>query len=253
MSKLQPVSMEAGHFNVRDKKKFAKGIAMIKESLNCGGATLFSSDNMILWNKNYSMLREKAYAEYISDEQIDIVPKTIIWRTYVLDFLLKRSLQVDGNIIELGVLKGDTAMFLCNQNAEMLKDRIFYLIDLFEWNQGDIHTKHRSLLDKNLYTKVQDRFEKHKFIKVIQGDAEDILPRINIDKIAFAHIDMNDAVPELFSLAFLASKISRGGSIIFDDYGWWGYSEQKLELDKKLNDLNLDILELPTGQGIVLF
>lgn len=43
-----------------------------------------------------------------------------------------------------------------------------------------------------------------------------------------------------------------GGVIILDDYGWWGYHEQKEAEDPLFAQYGLEVLELPTGQGIVL-
>ena len=70
---------------------------------------------------------------------------------------------------------------------------------------------------------------------------------------SFAHIDLNNAEPESFCLEYLTPRMSKGGCIVLDDYGWWGYSEQKVALDEIANKYNLDILELPTGQGVIFF
>ena len=40
--------------------------------------------------------------------------------------------------------------------------------------------------------------------------------------------------------------------IIFDDYGWWGYSAQKKVLDPIAKEFGETILELPTGQGLLI-
>ena len=250
---LPPFSLEAAHFNIKDKEKFLQGITLIKESLACKGKTLFSSDNMILCNKNYSMLRKDEYREYMGSKDVGVIPKTIVWRTYVLDFLLGHALKVNGDVIELGVLEGDTADFLCKKYKDEFNGRQFYLLGLFEWAEGDLHTRHESLLDQNLYQRVYERFKGYEFVHVFKGDVADTLPTMKLNQIAFAHIDMNAATPELFSLEYLAPKMSEGGYMVFDDYGWWGYSEQKRLLDKALEALNLEILELPTGQGIVFF
>ena len=72
------------------------------------------------------------------------------------------------------------------------------------------------------------------------------------NKIAFAHVDLNDVKSELGVLDKILKKMSKGGIIILDDYGWSQYKEQ-LRVEKKFfNDNNLKVLELPTGQGMVL-
>jgi O-methyltransferase len=41
-------------------------------------------------------------------------------------------------------------------------------------------------------------------------------------------------------------------AIILDDYGWWGYSAQKIAIDPILESYDLNVLELPTGQAVIL-
>ena len=62
-----------------------------------------------------------------------------------------------------------------------------------------------------------------------------------------------DAYPlEIAALEHLFDKVSTGGIIIFDDFGWMGYDKQtKAEIDW-LEKNNHKILELPTGQGMVI-
>ena len=69
---------------------------------------------------------------------------------------------------------------------------------------------------------------------------------------AFAHIDMNHPDPEVASLEKVLPRLSKGGVIIFDDYGWWGYSAQKKALDEVATRNEQNILEIPTGQGILI-
>lgn len=47
-------------------------------------------------------------------------------------------------------------------------------------------------------------------------------------------------------------KLSPGGVVIFDDYGWWAYSAQKIALDPIIKRNNCDVLELPTGQALLM-
>jgi hypothetical protein len=43
-----------------------------------------------------------------------------------------------------------------------------------------------------------------------------------------------------------------GGVIVLDDYGWGGYHmEQKLGFDQFAARRDVDILSLPTGQGLI--
>ena len=72
------------------------------------------------------------------------------------------------------------------------------------------------------------------------------------DKISFAHIDLNNAEAEMGVLKFIYEKVVEGGIILFDDYGWISYKEQMLKEKKFLEDKGHKILELPTGQGLLI-
>jgi O-methyltransferase len=79
-----------------------------------------------------------------------------------------------------------------------------------------------------------------------------VLEEVAPEHIAFLHIDMNNAEAERGALETLFDRVSEGGMIVFDDYGWTGYREQKESADKFMRMYSLHILELPTGQGLVL-
>ena len=67
------------------------------------------------------------------------------------------------------------------------------------------------------------------------------------EQIAFLHIDMNNAEAERGALEVLFDRVSTGGIIVFDDYGWSGYRAQKDLADDFMQLHGLSVLELPTG------
>jgi O-methyltransferase len=79
-----------------------------------------------------------------------------------------------------------------------------------------------------------------------------VLAEVAPRRIAFLHVDMNNAQAELGALDALFERVSPGGMIVFDDYGWSGYRDQKLAVDEFMRDRGHAVLELPTGQGLVV-
>ncbi len=65
------------------------------------------------------------------------------------------------------------------------------------------------------------------------------------------HIDLNNAPAEIGALEILFDRLSPGGILILDDYGWVGYKAQKQAEDPWLAARGYQVLELPTGQGLV--
>jgi len=50
----------------------------------------------------------------------------------------------------------------------------------------------------------------------------------------------------------LFDRVSPGGLVVFDDYGWSGYAAQKVAEDAFMRQRGHSILELPTGQGLLI-
>jgi O-methyltransferase len=103
-----------------------------------------------------------------------------------------------------------------------------------------------------MFEDVKERFSEFDFVKIIKGSVPESFSDGFPDKIAFAHIDMNHPDPEVGALKAILPKLSKGGAVILDDYGWWGYSPQKIALDPIIKENGLSVLELPTGQGLIL-
>jgi predicted O-methyltransferase YrrM len=103
-----------------------------------------------------------------------------------------------------------------------------------------------------LYERVRTRFHDRHNVSVTRGKVPKVLAEIAPDSVAFLHLDMNNAEAERGALEVLFDRVSPGGMIVFDDYGWTGYRSQKVVADAFMRERGLHVLELPTGQGLVL-
>ncbi len=63
---------------------------------------------------------------------------------------------------------------------------------------------------------------------------------------------MNSSKSEIEALKVLFERISPGGIIVFDDYGWTAYRRQQIAEDKFMQDRGYQILELASGQGLLV-
>jgi len=102
-----------------------------------------------------------------------------------------------------------------------------------------------------LFAKVTQRFAGYPFVKVIKGYVPESFEQGFPEQIAFAHIDLNQAPAEVEALKRIVPRMVPGSILVLDDYGWWAYRAQKEAEDPLLASFGLDVLELPTGQGIV--
>ncbi len=246
------MSFEYGHFNICDSEKFSKGLSLIKESLGDYANTLFSSDNMICWNRNLSFLRDPFFLNILNSDEVNSCQKSIIWRTYILIYFLKLSSKLDGDFIELGTYEGKTVEIISKKIDLKKLEKKFFLYDIFQWNLGDEHSALSAHKKNDLFREVCKRFSKNKNIKIIKGRVPETLINTIPEKIAFAHIDMNHWKSESEALEIILTKMSLGAVIVFDDYGWYTYHHQKVSLDPIAEKYGQSILELPTGQGLLI-
>lgn len=249
---LEPLSFQGLSYNVADKAKFAQGLDLIRESLADKGASLFASDNVITWNRSYSFLRDEFFLRILDAPGHSYAERSVIWRTYVLLHFAKYASKVAGDYLELGCHTGHTAAQVISRIDFKSLAKSYFLYDLFEWKEGDEHTRMHGHQNPRMYEDVVKRFAGHDFVRVIKGYVPQSFADGFPETVAFAHIDMNHPIPEAGALERIIPRLSRGGVIVLDDYGWWGYSRQKMALDPIIERNGLSVLELPTGQGIIL-
>ena len=87
---------------------------------------------------------------------------------------------------------------------------------------------------------------------MIKGVVPESLETVNISKVAYLSIDMNCAPPEKAALEYFWPKLSSGGVIVLDDFGWKGHEEQKIMAENFAAERSLEILNLPTGQEVII-
>ena len=71
-------------------------------------------------------------------------------------------------------------------------------------------------------------------------------------RIAFLHLDMNSPAAEIGALEVLFDRVAPGGIVVFDDYGWVLFRKQKKTADEFMAARGNVIMELPTGQGLMV-
>lgn len=106
---------------------------------------------------------------------------------------------------------------------------------------------------KELYEQTKARFKDYPNVIVTQGKVPDILHETGPGrKIAMMHIDLNNADAEVGALDLLFARMVPGAILVLDDYGWLCYQDQKLAEDDWFAKRGYFVLELPTGQGLVI-
>jgi O-methyltransferase len=89
-------------------------------------------------------------------------------------------------------------------------------------------------------------------VEVIKGRVPDVLSSLAIDRVAYLHIDMNIAAPEVAAAEHFWDRLVSGAVVVLDDYGSMAHVEQKMGLDEFARARGVTILTLPTGQGLLI-
>jgi hypothetical protein len=232
-------------------------------------SSLFWGDRMLTLDKSVSFREDPTFKAAIgaADSKTGAnqyeSPDGISWRFNTLIWAAKQALHVDGDFVECGVYEGDMSWVLTE--IVDLRGRRMYLYDTF----GGFSDKYSSAADfpespsffdvaqadysrPEIHNRVLNRFSQKPYVNVIKGIVPDILSEVSPQRIAFLHLDMNAPTAERLALEALYDRISVGGVIVFDDYGWTVFRKQKDEADAFMLRQNLTVLELPTGQGLAI-
>jgi len=192
-------------------------------------------------------------------------PHTVAWRLNTLVWAARCALAHQGDFVECGVFKGDMAWVVATVLGDALRDRTFYLYDSFEgfspkWSRPEDYPENPGFLDfanrvyrePGLHEMVLAKFAGMPHVRVTRGFLPEALDIVMPERIAFLHIDLNSPAAEVGVLKVLFDRVVTSGIIVFDDYGWQVFSRQREAEDAFMAERGHVILELPTGQGLVV-
>ena len=146
------------------------------------------------------------------------------------------------------------------QYGQLFKtERKLHLLDTFHgpapeyMSESEKRNLKPSLQFEECLEEVQNRFAPYiNTVRIIPGAVPATLRQVEVDRVAFLSIDMNNAAPEIAAAEYFWPKLSPGAPIVLDDYGWSEHAEQKLAFDDFAERHGVEILSLPTGQGLMI-
>lgn len=213
---------------------------------------IFASDNLMTWGRSLSFLGDKDLLDAINACGDDLsMARGLIWRTSVVLWAARNGLKREGDFVECGTHKGTTASIIYKATKLDKVAKNLWLYDLFDWDEwfkGDASVGKGPDLYENIKTIFKDAVN----VKIIKGYIPDSFKQGLPEKISFLHVDMNNAEGEIAALNVMWDRVVPGGICILDDYGWKNFAPQKKEEDLFFENRGYTILELPTGQGMVL-
>lgn len=211
----------------------------------------FVADNLMTYGHTKGFLTEQRFVAAVLAADPRPLERGLVWRTHTMCWAAQSCERLEGDFVECGTYEGYTMEVMLHY-LHGLPDRRLWLYDLFNptgaAGEGKPLPQHSLLL----YERVQARFARWSNVTVTRGKVPDILTKVAPERIAFLHIDMNNVDAERGAMELLYDRVTVGGIVILDDYGWTGYRAQKAAADEFAASRGLTVLELPTGQGMLV-
>lgn len=188
------------------------------------------------------------------------------WRAHVGLWVADCAGRLDGDFVECGVNYGFLSSAIMEQLDWNSRNSTFYLLDTFQGLdprfvtasevQSGSMTKNAEHLSDKFYVSgaesVRANFAEWQNVRIIEGAVPDTLAAVPSERIAYLHLDMNCAPPEVAAAEHFWDRMVPGGMILFDDYAYFGFSGQKVALDGFSQRVGVAICALPTGQGLMV-
>jgi O-methyltransferase len=178
-------------------------------------------------------------------------------RCWVLYSLAQMALQLPGHVYEAGVYRGGTAIILRHVLAQaetMADQKLLRLFDTFAGmpDTNPDHDVHQSGdFDNTDVAAVQGNVGAADFIAYHPGLIPETFAGLEDDRICFAHVDVDIYHSILDTCAFVYPRLSPGGFMLFDDYGFPSCPGAKQAVDEFFSDKPEDPRLLRTRQAVV--
>jgi O-methyltransferase len=179
-------------------------------------------------------------------------------RCFTIHMFSKHCRHLEGDFAECGIYKGGTAYLI----SLILKDnsnhqKTLHLFDTFSGmpksaNEDKSHHKEGDYQDTSVEA-VKDFLSDYSFVEFHPGLIPDTFEAVTNKKFAFVHIDVDIYQSIKDCCEFFYERMTKGGIMIFDDYGFQGY---ELAAKKAVDDFFIEKSEIPitlrNGQCLVL-
>ena len=227
----------------------------------------YSGDGLFTWHDPRFLADPRFRAAYARGvEAGQGVDAGIEWRVHVALWAATTALHVRGDFVECGVNAGVISSAILSYIGWPHGDRRYYLVDTFsgpmlsQFSSEEIASGRRRIAESALVSggyvtdveRVRANFAEWRNVEVVQRAVPEALADVPASSVAFLHLDMNCAEPERAALEHFAPKLSPGAVVLLDDYAWQGHQAQGAAIDDAAGRLGLNVLALPTGQGIIL-
>lgn len=236
-------------WGIEEPDRFSEAAKHLTKMMSHG---YHASDNFITWTRNNSMFDDQVFVHAWDSNVESPSDRGIVWRRYILATSAFHCVQLEGDFVECGAYTGVGVKTVIDYLGGKNFPKQFWAYDVFEHQEG-MENLPMPEVGPLLFERVQRKFEGYSNVRLVKGLIPDSFEDGCPEKIAYLHIDLNQAPAEIAALEHLFDRVVPGGVIILDDYEWSGiYRPQKLAEDGWFDKRGYRVIPLPTGQGLVI-
>ena len=184
------------------------------------------------------------------------------WRLHTALWVAEQCSTLDGDFVECGVDIGFLSAAIVHHLDFGRLDKTFFLVDTFSGIPIDLVTEEERRINPHVnmpnhfsgtFERTSETFRESQNVKVIQGRVPETLEQLQLDRVAYVSLDMNNAYSEAKSAEYLWDRLVPGGMILLDDYCRnVTYVAQRKALDEFARARGVGVLAMATGQGLVV-
>jgi hypothetical protein len=171
----------------------------------------------------------------------------------------QHCMTIPGDFVELGTGRGMTMAGVLEALPNWATSgKTLYLCDTFEPFGIESSSGQQSAevginpIYAHSIDAVRATFADRTHVTFVQGLLPDSLTDMQASSIAFLHIDLNSAAPEVASLHALWPRLSTGALVLLDDYAYVGSEDQYAAMNEFARTHGVMILTMPSGQGLLI-
>jgi len=222
------------------------------------GAAVYVGEGIATWLKTPEFSADPRFLE-LASQDVGIAPSGVCnwhWNLQTVLWAAQQARSLPGDFVELGVYKGHTTKFLADYLGFADWPKRWWLFDTFEGVPADQADPGREGMTADVYgeafsfEEVRDRFAPYGNIEVVKGRVPEVFADRCPEAISFLHIDLNNATAEIGALDALYDRLTPGGVIVFDDYGWSSSHNQAKAERAWFQARGLALFPLATGQAL---
>lgn len=176
-------------------------------------------------------------------------------RCFVLWKTLQQAVRLPGHFVECGVYRGGTALLAARTLAGRVRDRELHLFDSFagmpSTTSGVDRFRSGDLAGTSAKA-VSELLAPHPFVRLHVGFIPDTFAGLSLDRVAWAHVDVDLYQSVRDATSFLYPRLVPGGFLLFDDYGFPSCAGARRAVDEAFAGRPELPLCLPTGQCLVV-